>query len=47
LPSASLVRMKLFTLDERLIIRKAGQLALHDRDRVIESLRRLLPQVAK
>lgn len=47
LPSASLVRMKLFTLDERLVIRKAGQLALRDRDRVIESLRRLLPQTAK
>ena len=27
LPSASVVRMKLFTLDDKLVIRKAGMLA--------------------
>jgi len=31
LPSASIVRMKLFTLDDQLIIRKAGILSLNDR----------------
>ncbi|MDT8427461.1 MAG: type II toxin-antitoxin system PemK/MazF family toxin [Pseudomonadales bacterium] len=41
LPSASTVRMKLFTLDERLVIRKAGQLGKTDRKNVILALRRL------
>ena len=31
LPSASLVRMKVFTLDQQLILRKAGQLVAKDR----------------
>jgi len=43
LPSASIVRMKLFTLDEQLVIRKAGSLAEADRDRVKQSLARILP----
>ena len=43
LPSASIVRMKLFTLDEQFIIRKAGKLAGEDRTRVTEALRKLLP----
>lgn len=43
LPSTSVVRMKLFTLDEKLIIRKAGTLASTDRMRVKEALRQLLP----
>nr|VFJ55092.1 MAG: hypothetical protein BECKDK2373C_GA0170839_104637 [Candidatus Kentron sp. DK] len=42
LPSASVVRMKLFTLDARLVIRKAGTLADGDRRAVVEALRRLL-----
>ncbi|MCB2264195.1 MAG: type II toxin-antitoxin system PemK/MazF family toxin [Candidatus Thiosymbion ectosymbiont of Robbea hypermnestra] len=41
LPSASVVRMKLFTLDHKLVIRKAGTLAHNDRKRVIAALRQL------
>lgn len=42
LPSASVVRMKLFTLDNKLVIRKAGALAESDRKSVLISLRQLL-----
>ncbi len=42
LPSASVVRMKLFTLDDQLVIRKAGALAENDRKSVSTTLRRLL-----
>jgi mRNA interferase MazF len=42
LPSASVVRMKLFTLDDQLVVKKAGVLAAADRGRVVASLRRLL-----
>jgi mRNA interferase MazF len=42
LPSASIVRMKLFTLDEQLIIRKAGVLSRIDQSKVLESLKQLL-----
>lgn len=42
LPAASVVRMKLFTLDHHLIIRKAGVLAANDRHSVVSSLRQLL-----
>jgi len=42
LPSASIVRMKLFTLDDQLVIRKAGTLAEDDRKSVSATLRRLL-----
>ena len=42
LTSASVVRMKLFTLDERLILRKAGSLAAADRKAVAAALRKLL-----
>jgi mRNA interferase MazF len=42
LPSASVARMKLFTLDDQLVIRKAGTLAENDRRAVVTSLRRLL-----
>lgn len=38
LPSASVVRMKLFTLDNGLIIRKAGALAQQDRFAVSSAL---------
>ena len=41
LPSASVVRMKLFTLDDRLVIRKAGALAETDRRAVLAALRKL------
>ena len=43
LPHASVVRMKLFTLDERFVLRKAGRLAGTDRAAVQRSLRLLLP----
>jgi mRNA interferase MazF len=41
LTSASVVRMKLFTLDDRLIIRQAGQLSDTDRSNVSKSVTRL------
>jgi mRNA interferase MazF len=43
LPSPSVIRMKLFTLDVSLIIRKAGRLATPDRTKAGEALRLLLP----
>ena len=46
LTSASVVRMKLFTLDERLILRKAGSLAAADRKAVAAALRKLLKPLA-
>ena len=42
LPSPSVVRMKLFTLDDQFVIRKAGTLAENDRKSVAAALRRLL-----
>ena len=42
LPSASVVRMKLFTLDNQLVVRKAGALAKDDRNSVAAALCRLL-----
>lgn len=42
LSAPSVVRMKLFTLDHRLILRKAGNLARADRRAVLDSLKRLL-----
>lgn len=41
LPSASVVRMKLFTLDNELVIRRAGALCKTDRAMVSESVRSL------
>jgi mRNA interferase MazF len=41
LPAASVVRMKLFTLDERLVERRTGSLARDDREAVMRSLERL------
>lgn len=38
----SLVRMKLFTLDHRLILRKAGQLVRSDQQAVVDALKQLL-----
>ncbi len=43
LTSASIIRMKLFTLDHQLIIRKAGSLAPQDRDVITKVLKTLLP----
>jgi mRNA interferase MazF len=42
LPSSSVVRMKLFTLDDRLIIRKAGVLGKTDTRAVKTALQKLL-----
>jgi mRNA interferase MazF len=47
LPSASVVRMKLFTLDDRLVIRKAGALSDDDQQRVTNALKQLLNLHAK
>ena len=38
LPAPSVVRMKLFTLDHRLVISKAGMLSAKDREQVAEVL---------
>lgn len=46
LPSTSVVRMKLFTLDQQLIIRKAGSLAAKDRQAVAAAVRTLLKSLA-
>lgn len=43
LPAASIVRMKLFTLDDQLVIKKAGALAPNDRKAVALALHKLLP----
>ena len=42
LPSPSIVRMKLFTLDDQLIIRKAGMLSNPDQQNVAQALVSLL-----
>ncbi|WP_019506134.1 type II toxin-antitoxin system PemK/MazF family toxin [Pleurocapsa sp. PCC 7319] len=42
LKAKSIVRMKLFTLDDALVIKKIGKLATDDRDRVQKSLQQLL-----
>jgi mRNA interferase MazF len=39
---ASIVRMKLFTLEHKLVIRKIGVLALGDQSRVSDALRSLM-----
>ena len=41
LPSQSKVRMKLFTLDFRLILRRAGKLCDQDKDKVTNALKQL------
>ncbi len=43
LTHASVARMKLFTLDERFVLRKAGRLGETDRRAVQRSLKLLLP----
>ncbi len=42
LQAASVVRMKLFTLDERLILRRIGTLASGDRNQLAESMAQLM-----
>lgn len=43
LPHPSVVRMKIFTLDERFVVRKAGRLGPADRAAVQRNLALLLP----
>jgi mRNA interferase MazF len=43
LPKPCVVRLKLFSLDERLILNGLGALATSDRNGVAECLRQLLP----
>ena len=43
LPHASLVRAKLFTLDERLILRRLGEATQIDQQAITKSLRSILP----
>lgn len=45
LPAPSVVRMKLFTLDHRLVVRKAGRLAQDDRAGVARALDLLFGRV--
>ena len=47
LPSESIVRMKLFTLDGRLILKHIGSLNRNDRLSVINSLQEVLPFIGK
>lgn len=42
LPSQCLIRLKLFTLDHRLILKKAGRLAIADRDSLARSWKTLV-----
>lgn len=43
LPRPCIVRLKLFTLDNRLLLRRAGRLGAEDRRKVSDSLRRHVP----
>jgi len=43
LPAPSKIRMKIFTLDSRLILKKIGNLASDDQKYVTASLRKLIP----
>jgi mRNA interferase MazF len=43
LPAPSMVRMKLFTLDQRMIIRSCGSLAETDQNKVRAALKKLMP----
>jgi mRNA interferase MazF len=47
LPSPSIVRMKLFTLDAQLILRRAGRLGDEDRAALASALDRLLGRTGK
>lgn len=47
LPRPCIVRPKLFTLDNRLILRRAGKLTDTDRQAVRQALGRLVPLLAK
>ncbi|MGI8617957.1 MAG: type II toxin-antitoxin system PemK/MazF family toxin [Gemmatimonadaceae bacterium] len=44
LPTPCVIRFKLFTIDNRLLVRRAGELSARDRAAAKRSLRRLLPR---
>lgn len=44
LPTKSIIRMKLFTLDQRLIIKRIGTLSKKDQKELASSLKNLLPK---
>ena len=46
LPVDSLVRMKIFTLDNRFVLKKIGRLHLMDRNSVLQNLGKLLGRAA-
>lgn len=43
LPTKSIIRMKLFTLDQRLILKNIGTLSQKDQKSLLKSIRALLP----
>jgi mRNA interferase MazF len=47
LPAQSVVRMKLFTIDNRLILKRVGRLTISDRGKVARSLEKLIPCAAE
>jgi mRNA interferase MazF len=44
LPERSIIRMKLFTIDNRLILKRIGRLGNRDRKKVVLNLESLLPR---
>jgi mRNA interferase MazF len=44
LPERSIIRMKLFTIDNRLILKRIGRLGDRDRKKVVLNLESLLPR---
>jgi mRNA interferase MazF len=47
LPRPCIVRLKLFTLDNRLLLSRAGRLGRKDRKRVGDELRRNVPSITR
>lgn len=43
LPEECIVRMKLFTIDNRLIQKRTGRLSAEDQEQVARGLRRMMP----
>lgn len=43
LPKTCVIRMKLFTIDTRLIQKKIGALAISDKENLVSSLKKLIP----
>ena len=47
LPERSVVRMKLFTIDNRLILKRVGRLSHSDREKVARNLEKLIARAAE